>query len=357
MSEIKDTKAYSVNDFLNWYELGELTISPKYQRNSVWNNNAKSYLLDSIIKGYPVPQIFLRQLVDTKTRKTTREIIDGQQRIRTIIDFVENKFPILASHNQEMGGKFYKDLDEDIQERFLQYNFAVEIIKLKEDSRIYEMFARLNTNNMALNYQELRNAKYWGEFKVFAYRKSAQYKNFFIDNKTFNDKELSRMLDVEYFSSIIIHMIDGIISESPKVIDNYYKKYDTVLNNLILIENKIDFIFNVLTELFENPLFQTKIFHRKNYLFTLYCTLNHEIYGLINTERNINLSEENINDNIDLLTDKLMEFESSYERFLNGDYYSDDIDKFIVFEQNHRTRTTSLKERTERIGILVETLI
>jgi hypothetical protein len=357
MSEIKDTKAYSINDFLNWYDLGELTISPKYQRNSVWNNNAKSYLLDSIIKGYPVPQIFLRQLVDTKTRKTTREIIDGQQRIRTIIDFVENKFPILSSHNQVLGGKFYKDLDEEIQERFLQYNFAVEIIKLKEDSRIYEMFARLNTNNMALNYQELRNAKYWGEFKVFAYRKSAQYKSFFIDNKTFNDKELSRMLDVEYFSSIIIHMIDGIISESPKTIDNYYKRYDTVLNNLELIEKRIDNIFSVLIDLFDNALFQTKIFHRKNYLFTIFCTLNHEIYGLLEIERNDHFNEQNISNNTQLLTDKLMEFESNYERFLNGDYYSDDIEKFIVFEQNHRTRTTSSKERTERIKILAGSLI
>ena len=52
-----------------------------------------------------------------------------------------------------------------------------------------------------------------------------------------------------------------------------------------------------------------------------------------------------------------MEFESNYERFLNGDYFSEDIEKFIVFEQNHRTRTTSSKERTERIKILAGTLI
>lgn len=359
MSEIKDTKAYSVNDFLNWNDLDELTISPKYQRNSVWNNNAKSYLIDSIIKGYPVPQIFLRQLVDTKTRKTTREIIDGQQRIRTIIEFVENKFPILNSHNVENGGKYYKDLTEEIQEKFLQHNFAVEIIKLKEDSRIYEMFARLNTNNMALNNQELRNAKYWGEFKAFVYRKSAEYKSFLIFNKTFNDKELSRMLDVEYFSILVIHIIDGITTDSAKTIDNAYKKHDTIFENIQIIEAKIDMIFSVLNEIFDNNLFQTKFFHRKNYLFTLFCSINHQIYGIpdFNTIRNEKFDNENIFDNIELLVTKLMNFESDYERFINGDYFSDDIENFIVFEQNHRTRTTSSKERLQRIQILSNALL
>ncbi len=359
MTEIKDTKAYSVNDFINWNDNNELTISPKYQRNSVWNNNAKSYLIDSIIKGYPVPQIFLRQLVDTKTRTTTREIIDGQQRIRTIIEFVENRFPILSSHNQENGGKYYTDLSEEFQERFLQFNFAVEIIKLKEDSKIYEMFARLNTNNMALNNQELRNAKYWGEFKAFMYRKSAEWKNFFIENKTFKDHELSRMSDVEYFSLLVIHIIDGIGTDNAKVIDNYYKKYDATFEEINYIEGKIDMIFKVLNTLFDNKFYQTKYFHRKNYLYTLFCSLNHLLFNSLKLDELIteNFNQNNILDNIELLAHKLMDFESSYERFLNGDYYSDDATKFIIFEQNHRTRTTSLKERKERIEILLKAII
>ena len=110
MTDIKDTKAYSINDFLNWYDNDELTLSPKYQRNAVWGYNAKSYLIDTIIRGFPIPQIFLRQSIDTNTRKTTREIIDGQQRIRSIIEFTENRFSILPSHNTEFGKKFYNEL-------------------------------------------------------------------------------------------------------------------------------------------------------------------------------------------------------------------------------------------------------
>ena len=214
MTDIKDTKAYSINDFLNWYDNDELILSPKYQRNAVWGNNAKSYLIDTIIRGFPIPQIFLRQIIDTNTRKTTREIIDGQQRMRSIIEFTENRFAILPSHNLEFGKKFYSELSDEVKERILHYNIGVEIIKLKEDAKIYEMFARLNTNNMALNKQELRNAQFTGEFKVFVYRKSSEFKSFLINKNTFKDKEFSRMLDVDFFNSLITHLLEGIVNDT-----------------------------------------------------------------------------------------------------------------------------------------------
>ena len=57
---------------------------------------------------------------------------------------------------------YYKDLDEDVQEQFLDYDLFVEVISEKDDTVIYDMFARLNTNNCVLNRQEIRNSKFWG---------------------------------------------------------------------------------------------------------------------------------------------------------------------------------------------------
>ena len=73
MNDIKDTKSFSINDILSWEENGELIVSPKYQRNKVWNLNAKSYLIDTIIKGYPIPQIFIRQQIDIASRKSFQQ--------------------------------------------------------------------------------------------------------------------------------------------------------------------------------------------------------------------------------------------------------------------------------------------
>ncbi|WP_243300213.1 DUF262 domain-containing protein [Bacillus litorisediminis] len=355
MAKLKETKVYNINDFLNWYETGELEISPKYQRNPVWNQKAKSYLIDSIIRGLPVPQIFVRQIIDTKTRKTLREVIDGQQRLRTIIEFVNNEFAISKSHNPEYGNMKYQDLEDDIRENFLTYELPVEIIKAKEDAIIYDLFSRVNTNSMTLNKQELRNAKYWGEFKVFVYRSASKWREFFIDINMFNDKQLSRMNDAEFLSSLIITLIDGIITESSTKIDSYYEKFDEEFPKAEEVEYKLNEIMNVLVNIFNNDKFTTQFFHRKNYFFTLFSLVNHLIFGidLINCETDKFDSSEDLIKNIDKFIKQLMEFESYYERFMNEELYDKEIlPKMIKFEQNHRTRTTSYAERKERIEIL-----
>ena len=99
-------KIITISDLVQWHEKGELELSPKYQRNNVWNEKAKAYLIDTIVRGLPIPPIFMRQTVDVNTKTTNREIIDGQQRVRAILDFVvAEDFAIKKSHNKELGGK------------------------------------------------------------------------------------------------------------------------------------------------------------------------------------------------------------------------------------------------------------
>jgi uncharacterized protein with ParB-like and HNH nuclease domain len=65
----------------------------------VWLPKPKSYLLDSIARGFPIPPIYIREILDPNRRKTVREVVDGQQRMQTILDFLEGRFVILKSHN------------------------------------------------------------------------------------------------------------------------------------------------------------------------------------------------------------------------------------------------------------------
>lgn len=360
MSRIKETKVYNINDFINWHQLNELELSPKYQRNPVWNLKAKSYLVDSILKGLPIPQLFIRQMIDTRTKKTMREVIDGQQRLRAIIEFVNNEFEIQKSHNIELAGLRYDDLDEDLKEDFLGYEFPVEVIKVKDDSIIYDMFARLNTNSMTLNSQELRNAKYWGEFKVFVYRLAAKWRYLFIDINMFNDKQLSRMLDIEYMSSLIILIIDGIIAENQSKLDDYYKRFDEDFPILEDVEHKLDCTLETIKRIFEDNMFETDYFQRKNYFYTLFAVIAHMLFGIENleSERLNEYSTANIDINLSSLISRLMEFESYFDRFMNDTLYESNLlPNMIKFEQFHRTRTTSQLERKVRISILCEFIV
>ena len=70
--------------------------------------------MDTIIRGLPIPPIFLRQKTDINTKSTYREIIDGQQRVRTIIEYISDEsFSILPSFNKEYGGKLYTIVKEN----------------------------------------------------------------------------------------------------------------------------------------------------------------------------------------------------------------------------------------------------
>lgn len=355
------SRIITISDIVQWYNKRELELSPKYQRNTVWNYNAKSYLIDTIVRGLPIPPIFMRQQVDVCTKSTHREVIDGQQRIRAIIEYVVSEsFAIKSSHNKALGGKHYSDLDEDMQSDILEYEIQAEIVTEKDDSVIYDMFARLNSNNYVLNKQEIRNAKYWGEFKVLAYRISSHYRDFFIKQNIFGDKELSRMKDVELINSMIIFMIDGIVKETPSIVDNYYGKYDKVFDEEDSINNNINKVMNILASIYDYFNGETSYFGNKNYFFTLFCTIANQMFGIRNEnlQRNPQYSVANIIANIDKLNESLSNFISDLDAGVRDKENTlGNHEAFMQFIGDHKVRTTSKTERTRRIRFLNDALL
>jgi uncharacterized protein with ParB-like and HNH nuclease domain len=83
---------YKVSDFITWKRSKSLTLSPYFQRRSVWKKGAKSYLIDTVIRGLPIPIIFIRERKnDLDSLEPKREVVDGQQRLRTLFSFIQPK--------------------------------------------------------------------------------------------------------------------------------------------------------------------------------------------------------------------------------------------------------------------------
>lgn len=346
LGSIKETKVYSINDFLNWHENGELQLSPKYQRKNVWNARAESYLIDTIIRGLPIPQVFLRQSIDTTVRRTFREVIDGQQRLRTIIKFQNNEFPLMRAHNGDHGGKYYDDLDEEFKMNFLDYQIPVELIKTNDDNVVYDLFMRVNTNSNILTKQELRNAKYWGDFKVLVYKLASKWRVFFINQKTFKDADFIRMLDAEYISSILILLREGIVQDTPIKIDGYYKKYDT-MNDIEEVELLFELVMTYIEDAFAMMKVKMNFLNKKNYIYTLFA------YVLfIHSKLKSDIQREKSSDVIiNNLVKLLIELESDLNK---EDELKSDI--IIEFEQLHKSRTTNEQERIHRVQLLIDYL-
>ena len=169
MQQRFNTRNYSIRDFEEWDERDELTLAPKFQRRDVWSDKARSYLIDTIVRGKPIPKIYMRQDVNPKTRRTKREIVDGQQRLRSVLSFIKDGFKISKAHHETFGGKKFSGLDKETQRDILKYEFVVDLLQDMPDNEVYDLFARINTYAEKLKPQELRNAKYFGEFKSSVY--------------------------------------------------------------------------------------------------------------------------------------------------------------------------------------------
>lgn len=263
MNNLRLPTTIDVNQIISWERNKELVEKPVYQRNKVWSESAKSYLIDSIMRNYPIPPIFMRDKLDLKNRTTIRELVDGQQRINAILEFYNNKFAIKKSQNLELGGKTFDNLTEEQQETFLTYKLVVEKITEKEDSLVFDMFARLNSNSIPLNRQELRNAKFTGEFKVSAYKIATMYREFFKTYNIFSDKKFSRMLDVEFISYLMMELKTGIIDETQQSLDKYYKDnelYEEQFEAYNYFENVLAQLYSIYSNLTPKNIFFSKVY-------------------------------------------------------------------------------------------------
>src|SRR3546814_15892 len=107
---------YRIADFLDWHKEKRLVLNPEFQRGSVWTAAAKTYLIDTILRQLPMPKVYLRTRVDLESKKSIREVVDGQQRLRAIIEFSDDKFA-LSKRAGEFAGTRYSTLQTELQER------------------------------------------------------------------------------------------------------------------------------------------------------------------------------------------------------------------------------------------------
>lgn len=350
------SKVIQISDIVQWSEKGELELSPKYQRNNVWNEKAKAYLIDTIIRGLPIPPIFLRQQVDINTKSTRREIIDGQQRIRAILEYVvDEKFAIKKSHNKAYGGKKYSDLDEEAKEAILDFDILAEVVTEKDEGLIYDMFARLNSNNYVLNKQEIRNSKYWGDFKVLVYNLASQYRDFFLLYHLLSDNDCTRMRDAELITSMIIVLQEGIVSETPTSVDKIYEKYDSSFDEDGKLEDIFVSVMDVIEKVYSYFNGNLGCLSNKNYFFTFFCVITNQLYGIreAGLKRNTLFSIDAIDNNIDSLYSICADFLNEYTIKVTNVASNQSMDaEWAAFKRNHSSRTTSKNERTKRISFL-----
>lgn len=160
-AEVRMERAqYSISHLQKLVEVRKvLVIDPDFQRGNVWSPKQKRELVESILMGIPLPMIYLFESKDGK-----RQVVDGRQRISTMLEFLNGKFQLRdLKILKEFDNCGFSDLSPKMQGIFEDFQLYFYIIQPPTPERIkYDIFDRVNRGGSRLNNQEMRNALYQG---------------------------------------------------------------------------------------------------------------------------------------------------------------------------------------------------
>ncbi|MFJ7238150.1 DUF262 domain-containing protein [Streptomyces olivaceus] len=214
--------------FLDLKSAGRLDLDPPYQRRSVWNLSFQQFFIDSLVRNYPAPTIFLQ--VDVYVDKPTiYRVIDGKQRLTALFDFKDDAFTTPDTLDDiGLAGLYYSELPQEVKLQILEYIFTVEQIKQASPGELNQAFDRLNRNVARLNKQELRHARFEGEF-IRKVEQLAEHP-FWVQVGLVTPARIRRMQDVEYVSELYIISSSG-VQEGKDYLDEFYAGFDREIPN------------------------------------------------------------------------------------------------------------------------------
>lgn len=283
--EKPERSVYSPQDFQQWDAAGTLVLTPKFQRRGVWKTNARSFFIDTLLRQMPVPPIYIRLSQASRGLGLRREVIDGQQRISCVLDFISDKFRLSRSLDDKWAGKLFSELPPDLSTKIVNYSFAAEQFRELSDMQVLEIFARLNTYSVPLNAQELRNGRWFGPFKQSVYELGYEHLEFWRRHDIFKETSIARMNEVELTSELIIAQLDG-MQDKKKSIDRFYEEFDSEYPQRARMNSRFRETIDVINEAFPDTLRDTE-FSRAPLFYTLYCAAYHYRRGLKVTDRHL----------------------------------------------------------------------
>ena len=270
------------------FQNGALIVDTTYQRRSIWLERDKIRLIETILLGLIIPEVYFWDAeTDPDTGKTITHIVDGQQRINAIVEFIGNEFKLSKEHlisdkiKEKYGDKRFENLANEDKVIIWAFNLSIVSIKNKERDEIRNIFYRLNLTNYSLNDQEKRHSNTWGRFADLT--QEIVEMPFWIDYKLFNYGDIKRMKDDEFCSSLILLARKGIINQTNQTpLNDAYTDYAT---NYPEYENDKSRILDWIEKfkLFysnENHSFMRK----RTQLYTVFCLMDYLTEEGINTD-------------------------------------------------------------------------
>ena len=266
-----DYETIVIQDIINLEKNGELDLAPWYQRRSVWTPPQKAYLVNSLLENKPVPTVYVRHYLDVEKDKSIKEVVDGQQRLRAVLEYVKDGFA--ARHPAHSRRVKYSQLTPPQQNGFKMTKVSVGFLLGSDDPDVIEIFGRLNSVSKTLNAQEKRNARFSGEMKQFCLKQAAARVALWRDLQIFTANDVARMLEVQFVSDLVYNLLNGLSDFSNTRLNGLYATNDETFKESDSIAARLDTVFSLIAAL--PPRFiKDTVFSRQPIFFSLFLVID-----------------------------------------------------------------------------------
>ena len=271
---------YPISDLYGWIKSKKLTLAPQFQRGDIWTSSAQSYFIDTLLRDLPVPSIYIRLVTDPETKTSYREVVDGQQRLTTIVKFIDGRLT-LDKRSKEFIGKTYDTLDDEDQGRFLAYQMSVEQLFGADDDTVLDIFHRINAYGISLNKQELRHGKfqggrYEGTFRLAVIKAAERWEILWSKYRVVTVRNRVRLLHHELAAQLLGVILDGVTDGGQPKIDKLYERYDSEIPDDA--EERFDQVCEYIVANFSDVL-GTKLGVGPHFMM-LFAAVAHALFGI-----------------------------------------------------------------------------
>lgn len=245
-----------------------LILQPDFQRLIVWNSKHQQDFIDTILKGLPFPEIYIAdEGVDLEKYASREVVVDGQQRLSTIVQYIDGELLLKGGAHIPA----YSELSKDDKSKFLNYPVIIRELRNVDRDTIKEIFRRINLTRYSLNAYEIQHALYDGEFISLAQKINRNKKFQLIP--TFKESDSMRMQDLGFILSVMTTIEHGGYFTYDREIEAYVKKFNSEYPNMYKQEKQLESVVDKINDLgLEND----STWFRKSNLYTLFVELiNH----------------------------------------------------------------------------------
>ena len=318
-------KEITISQLIDWIKKDKINLHPPYQRNFIWSSKDQKLLIDSIMKGYPLPNFFIY-----KKKDDTYDMVDGQQRATTISKYVKGDFA-------DSDKKYYRDIDQD---KFMSYLLNVtELydIDTSNGESLEDFYSLVNKRGVHLNPAEVNKAQYHDAPFMVLVNELMDLQGL-SDLDIFSTKTVQRMNDRSLIEELVAYLFKGNVTDKRKAVEELL---ESTLETAKVEQVREEFksILEILCQLnVVKPIKETR-FKQRNDFYTLFCFIaKHK-------EFSVNVLSEQY---------RFLVFvdEHEYIRPTN-----DDCETFKEYAYHCVTQSNSKTARLTRLSILEELLI